>query len=1007
MALRSQNRAWRLCCKVGRGMRICTLLFLFILLVAVIYMNQIGLPRYLKKPLLKSLHEKGVDVEFSRLRLRWYRGIVVEDVNFVQASQGTNSPQVSIRQAEVKLNNQALRRFKISVDSLILHDGQVILPLSETNHGARTLEVSKIQTQLRFLPDDQWQLDNFKASFAGVQVKLSGSLSNASAVREWRTLQSTNKASSKRAQDRLNHLADTVEKIKFFAPPEINITFRGDARNFESFDALLTLNAMGAQTPWGTLTNGVMVAKLRAPSSTNLQPHAELQLHADSAQTRWATTKNFQLGLHLASDESPTNLVQCQLEILAEEVGTPWAQATNAHFTAQWAHSFTNPIPIYGNGELTLADAHTRWGTAGKLQLTGRLEEPPKNLQRKANDQWAWWASFEPYYIDWDCQLTDVHAQDFKVQEVACGGTWRAPNLVVTNVYSELYRGKLKAQAELNVATRALLFNCASDFDVQKISPALPEKSRHWLQQFAWQNPPILHGGGGLTLPTWTNQHPDWRGEVLPTFWLQGELQVGEAAYRGIPVSSAHTHIAYSNMTWNLPDLHTTRPEGNLNLAIRANDPTKEYYFHINSSIDPKVVRPLLEPAQQRVFDMIAIPQPPSIDAEIWGQWYNHDAIGFKAQVACRDLTFRGESATSLKTGIEYTNHFLTLTNARVERGTQYIAASSAKFDFDHRAVAITNGFSTMDPDPVLRAVGPKIFSIMEPYHFVQAPMVRLNGIIPLGPDAPVDAHFDVEGGPFQWSKFNVPHISGGVHWVGDHLSLSQIQAKFYEGTLTGSANFDFTPHHKGADFNFDIIVTDSNLHSLMADLYNGTNQLQGRLNGHLNVLSANTADMNSWFGKGQVDLHNGLIWEIPIFGIFSQALNDMVPGLGKSPISEAAGTFTINNSVIRSDDLEMRAPVMRMLYKGTVDFDTRVNATVEAQLFQDAWLVGPILSKMLWPVTKVFEYKVTGTLANPVREPLYIPKVLSPFEWFRGLRQAVPGQSGTSAGPEAPKPSS
>ncbi|WP_160164538.1 AsmA-like C-terminal region-containing protein [Pedosphaera parvula] len=985
-------------------MRISVLLLILSLVAAGIYLNQVGLPDVLKAPLIGKLHDKGVDLQFSRLRLRWYRGIVAENVVFGQVPQGTNDPQIFIREVEVKLNHEALKSFQLSPDSLILHNGEVLWAEAETNRNRQALAVNKIETRLRFLPNDQWELENFKASVAGVQVNLSGSLTNASAMREWTKGQGTNMASPKKLQDRLNRVEDTFERIKFFTPPEINLVFHGDARNLESFDAHLTVSATGAQTPWGTLTNGLLVARLLAPSTTNQQPHADLQLHADSAQTQWASTKDFRLALRLISDETLTNKVQCQLELLAGETITPWAQATNAHFTAQWAHSPTNPIPINGNGTLTLADARTRWGTAGGFELTGRLQEPPKNFTRTANEQWAWWASLEPYYIDWNCHLTNVHAQDFKVQEVACGGTWRAPELAITNVYSELYQGKVKAQASLNVVSRELNFSYSSDFDVQKVSPALSEKSRHWIGQFSWQNPPALQGSGGFVFPSWTNRQPDWRAEVLPTLCLEGEVKLGEAAYRGIQVSSAQSHIRYTNMIWDIPDLIATRPEGKLNLAIRANDRTKDYYFRINSSIDPKVAQPLFEPQQQRIFDMISTTQPPIVDAEIWGQWYDHERIGFKAQVACRDFSFRGEAATSLRSGIEYTNHFLTLTNARVEYGTQYMAASSALFNFDKRTVAITNGFSTMEPARVLTAVGPRIFKIMEPYHFLQPPMVRLNGIIPLGSEAPVDAHFEVEGGPFQWSKFNVAHISGGVHWVGDHLNLSQIQADFYKGTLTGSAEFDFA-HRKGADFGFDFIVTDSNLHLLMADLYSGTNNLQGRLSGHLTVISANTADWNSWFGKGQVDLHEGLIWEIPIFGIFSQALNDLVPGLGKSPISEAAGTFTINNSIIRSDDLEMRAPVMRMLYKGTVDFDTRVNATVEAQMFQDTWVVGPILSKVLWPVTKAFEYKVTGTLANPKREPLYIPKVLSPFQWFRSLRQALPGQSGAKGNADDAKP--
>ena len=40
-----------------------------------------------------------------------------------------------------------------------------------------------------------------------------------------------------------------------------------------------------------------------------------------------------------------------------------------------------------------------------------------------------------------------------------------------------------------------------------------------------------------------------------------------------------------------------------------------------------------------------------------------------------------------------------------------------------------------------------------------------------------------------------------------------------------------------------------------------------------------------------------------------------------------------INNGVVRSDDLEIRSPAMRLDYHGSVDLQGQVNARVEAEL--------------------------------------------------------------------------
>ncbi|MDB6020039.1 MAG: hypothetical protein JWR19_4528 [Pedosphaera sp.] len=1004
MSSRFQSRGWRLCRKCLRGLRIAILFLIFLLIAVGFYVNQIGLPGFLKRPLIDNLHARGVDFQFTRLRLRYYRGIVAENVRFGKADAPANGPKFSAREVELRLNHSALAHFKLTIDALVLHGGQFVWPLVATNQPPKTLSVDDIETQLRLLPNDQWKLDRFLAAIDGAKMQLSASVTNASAIRDWNIFHARAEAQPELLQRRLREFADTLEHIKFADTPELKLDLHGDGRDPRSFGGLLTATTLGAATPWGTLTNGNLVVQLLPPDATNSQPHGQFSLRADGAHTRWGNTRNFQLDSQVVMDAIQTNLIHCRLELLADQFETQWARATNAQFTASWSHSFTNAIPIAGQAVLRLADAHTSRGSAGELRLEARLNPTPGG-PLQADQSWAWWANLEPYALDWNCRLTDVRAEEFQVKEVAFSGAWRAPELTITNLHSELYRGQLNLKAALNVATRAVTFTGSSDFDAQKITPLLTEQGRHWLSQFSWENPPLASGEGGLILSSWTNRHPDWHGEVLPTLWLKGEFQAGPSSFRTVPVLSARSHVIFSNLNWNLPDLVATRPEGELHLEHIANDRTHDYYFRIHSEIDLKAARPLLEPKGQRVLDELVLTQPPIIDAEIWGRWHEYEQTGIKAHVTITNYTFRGEPGTWFQSDLRYTNYFLLFDHPRAERGIQYAKADTVGVDFLTKQLFLTNGYSIMEPTAIIHAIGSKVTKTMEPYRFLQPPTVQGSGIIPLEDNVAADAHFWVDGGPFRWTKFNLTHVLGGVNWVGDRLTLSDMQAIFYQGRLTGSAVFDFTNRREGTDFSFDAIATDANLQLLLADLYNSTNRLEGTLNGHLNITNANSHDWQSWFGQGQVDLHKGFIWEIPIFGVFSQPLDSIVPGLGKSRASEGSATFIITNSVVRSDDLEIRSPALRMLYRGTVDFDGKVDAHVEAELLRDAWLVGRVVSMALWPLTKIFEYKVTGTLKEPKLEPLYLPTkmLLMPFHPIRSLKEMFPPGDSTST--NAPPP--
>jgi hypothetical protein len=1002
MPPRQKRRFWRICRVCFRRFRIFVWLLLLVALAALLYLNQIGLPALVKRPLLEKLRARGLDLQFSRLRLRWDRGFVAENVQFGRADEPL-SPRLTLAEAEVMLNYKALTRLQLQVDSLALRRGRLVWPIAETNRAPRELALTDIQTDLRLLPNDQWALDNFKAGFAGGRIRLSAMVTNASAFRDWKFLQPKRPSPPGALQNRLHRLADALERTHFDAPPDLLLDLRGDARDLQSFSLRMRLLAPDAQTPWGRVDRAMFLVRM-FPATNDAPVHAELTLQAAGAQTPWGATTNLQFQMALATSGTGfTNLVDGQLQLRADQVGTRWADAANVEFTAQWLHAYTNPVPLTGQGHFRCAYTRTPWGSANNVQLLTCLATPPRRSPHPPDDSWAWWARIEPYLLDWECSFQKVQAQKLEVETVSCAGTWRAPLLNVTNLHADLYQGQLDAHGGLNVATRELDAGLGSNVDPHKLT-VLTEGARRWLAQFAWQKAPAIEANVALRLPAWTNREPNWRAEVQPTLRIQGQFQLTNgASFRDVPLTAVSSHLTYSNMIWRLPDLVVLRPEGRIDATHQANDRTRDYYWRLHSSIDPFCLRPLFQTNLHRHFDLLSLSQPPIIDGEIWGRWHDLERTGFKARLALTNFSFRGESANGVQATAQYTNRWMLVTDARLQRGAERLSAQSMGFDFNGQKIYLTNGFSTADPQAVARAIGAKTGRTVEPYRFTQPPTARVQGIIPMHQDTDADLHFDIEGGSFHWWKFHVPRISGHVHWRGERLYLTEVQSAFYGGSARGSASFDFQPR-EGTDFQFNVSATNALLQLLVGDISSRPNNLEGRLSGNLIVNQANSANWQTWQGGGRVDLEDGLIWDIPIFGVFSPILNGIIPGLGNSRATAGTGTFGISNGVVRSENLDFRCPLMRMDYHGAVDLSGQVDARVEAQLLRDAWVVGPLISTVFWPVTKLFEYKVTGTIAQPKTEPLYfIPKiVLLPFHPIRTLKELLPAENAPPAKPPA-----
>ena len=993
------SRFWRLCRIYFRRFRIGLWLVILALLGALLYLNQIGLPDFAKKPLLEKLRARGIDLQFTRLRLNFYRGLVADNVIFGRADDAA-SPTLALKEIQVRLDYAALAKLQVQVSSLLLRQGRFVWLVIASNQPPRVLAVENIQTELRFLPGDLWALDRFQAQFAGANIKLAGTVTNASAIRDWKIFQAPAVQPPDRAnalQQRLGQLADALEQIHFPSTPELNLEVECDARDLSSLGARMTLRAPGAKTPWGTFDGGVFSARVIPPASGE-PSRAEVILRAASAQTRWATASNLDLTLHVFASAHATNF-SADLKLKTARVETKWGRAGKVRLTAQWLHSSTNTIPLSGRGELQLAEAETIWGNGKGLQLNVSLSAPT-NSPVQVSPAWGAWTNLAPYALGWECRLDKLQrlgkaqAPNLEAGGLFCSGQWQAPELRVTRLSASLYDGGVIAGAKLNVATREFGFNATSDFDPQKMSALLTVQARRWLAQCSWEKPPQLQADGALILPAWTNQAPDWRAEVLPTVQAQGGFQVGRAAFRGVTVSRVDGHFACSNLLWRLPDVAVVRPEGRLDLVHETDGRTEDFYFHIHSTLDLAALRPLLETNAQTGLDLVGFTQPPLIDAEIRGRWNDFERISAKATVALTNFTVRGQSASRLETALEYTNKVLNCINPRLERGPQEtLTAGLLAVDFAALKIYVTNGFGTADPRALTLAIGPKVAEVMEPYHFLELPTAQVEGVIPMRDQRDADLHFDAVTKAFECLRFKVPRASGQVHWVGDRLTLKNVSADFYHGTAAGSAEFFFPTNRAGAELQFDVVVTNADIHLLMNDLDPHTNRLEGLLTGRWTVVQGNTEDGRSWQGNGRASLRDGLIWEFPVFGILSPTLDKIAPGFGSNRASEGTANFVMSQGRIHSDDLEIHASGARLEYRGSVDLEGRVNARVEAELLRDTWMVGRMLSLALWPVSKIFEYKITGTLGEPKMEPLYLlPKlILMPLHPFRTMKELMP----------------
>ena len=990
------------CRRIFRWCRITTFLLVIALMLSGLYLHLVGLPQFLKRPLQSELSAIGVDLQFHNVRMSWFWGFILEQPVVAALSQ-TNGPVFSAAEIELGISASSVFKRKLRFDSIHISQGRITQPLSATN-PLPPLFIDQIDAEV-IVENNEARVDNFHARFRDAEMTISGSLTNITAVRDLVALmqqlsRSTNQTTVASSMD---DLAAVLEQFRWSGRPKVNLVFAGDATNPASIKANFLVSVPGGVTPWGSVTNVTLKLQPNKRGLSSSNAITELQIIAAEAQTPWGRGKkvNFLMEVTPGTDLRQPADAEVTFSIASLETHwdqTNWFRADSLGFTGRATLSWTNPIPSRANGRLKINGAATRWGSAKQTSIGMRYEKKSAPRAALADPSWSYWSWLDPFDLDLDAEASGIDSPQLQISRLGVTGEWRSPHLNLKRLDIDLLGGSINAATSLDVSTRQGTGTTKLSFDIKKLSHLLNTSEQRWISQIGYGKNPAAEVSFKVLLPTWTNPQPEWRGEWQTNLQLAGSLVLENTSFRGVRANLASVKFDFTNQVWNVPSLHIRRTEGNFDVSAQANLASKGYRVKISSRIDPEALKPLFDaPEARQLFDLIKVGSPPVIDAEAFGDWNRLEEISVAGRVITTNLSFRGERFDHIQASLTYTNQMIGVTDLRADRDGRTATAPKIDVSLSGRRVFLHDLVGSIDPYAITRAIGPKTAAAIEDYQFDTPPHVTVNGSVPFedSDGTGSDLHFDLKGGGFHWKKLAADTISGQIHWVGKSLVLTNLQASGYrDGHMLASAWFDFSPK-KGNEFRFITIVTNLDLGDFLAPFRSGTNRLEGGLSGVLNVTAANSSDNQSWQGSGDLSLKDGVIWEIPIFGIMSPVLNAVNPGMGNSRAREANGTFVISNSVIHSDNLEIKSTGYRIQYRGSVDFDQRINARVEAEPLRDVWLIGRLLSLGFSPLSKLFEFKVTGTLSEPKKEPVYIPKPLmllvSPVGTLRDIFEGKP----------------
>jgi len=400
------------------------------------------------------------------------------------------------------------------------------------------------------------------------------------------------------------------------------------------------------------------------------------------------------------------------------------------------------------------------------------------------------------------------------------------------------------------------------------------------------------------------------------------------------------------------------------------------YTLEGTAGADPNVVVSLLTTNMANVFRSMTFSNPPVFSARISGVVKNPKSFRLDGHIHAENASFRGAEMESYDSGISVTTGVLTLSSIAVEREDGEVKGL-VSIDFDQGKVRV-DAVSTIDPYDVARVIGKSVLQFTSRYRFEGPIKITAKGQVDYHHLENTDLDADVSGEKIGIKWFLADRASFHVKAVGTRVDFMDVEGEVYEGNFMGSGGVSNIQVGTSIYYWVEGSVDDVNVRQFVKssrnvdkDVYKGLLYATCTLSGVIGKGRGNTV-----VGRGDINIREGTLFQMPLFGGLSRFLSHLYPGLGFAVQTAFQASVEVADGKVYSRDMDLEGAVLSVVGEGYYYFDETLDVSVEVKLLRSGYLAS-VLRFVTLPVTKVLEFQLTGNLVEPKWRPKYLPKEL------------------------------
>lgn len=471
-----------------------------------------------------------------------------------------------------------------------------------------------------------------------------------------------------------------------------------------------------------------------------------------------------------------------------------------------------------------------------------------------------------------------------------------------------------------------------------------------FISDFNFLSPPDLDISGSARI-----------GEGLPQWQAIGHVTCDRFSYRTVPFLAASAEFSWDGVRTMVRDIHIRHQSGDFTGQLfQAPD---DFRLDLTSTIGANALRALAPPDMRQFVNEWEWPHASSVQLTIRGPSRDPATWKGEGKLQLGRGRFRGIAFKSASADIHFGDRAVTYQNFRVGRD-EGVATGTITYDYIRHQSRLVNVRSTLRPAEAIYWIDPSLARTLAPYRFRQPPVVTANGIYQFGGGKETALEFTVDSAaPMEYTFLGktliVDRLSTKLLFREDRLLISNFSGELFGGSVLGDADISLVKNNQSYRARVAVAHVDF---PRLTDLYFKYKTAEGWMNGRFEWDGVGD-DPRSIVGKGEVDVRNGNVFAIPVFGPLSDLLNSVFPGAGYQVARKASATFKTRDGLIRTTDFHVDGGAFGMLGHGEVNF---VDDKIDFDMRIDASGAGFVLT----PFYKFFEYKGEGSLNHPTWRP-------------------------------------